>query len=108
MNNDALNFVTNNLGFVQGSHVVSNGERFYRKTNDRGPGSLYVIVHFENNGEPHLHLHCYVNGNNDLFTLSNLDAINKNKPFTPESDLFGSPGSIGMTLDHFINMINKI
>ena len=107
MKDDAINFAKDELNFMP--HYINGSSRFYGSKDDQGVGSLYIVVHNEANGEPHLHLHYYINGNNDGFSLSDQITRKNGKLFTPIIDLFGINGqnNISMSLDHFAKIISN-
>ena len=109
---DALNFASTN--YFTDSALVKTDKPYYEYMQNIKEGSLFMVVHYYDNSQNHMHIHCYVSGSDAFQNSQSMGA--KSGPF---ADLFfntdpvnlkqlTSPRhSIAMSIDYFRNLIEK-
>ena len=103
MKQDAIAFAREIMGPMV--VPVSTIERYYDKTQIKD-GALFIAVHFNDNSQGHMHLHCYLCGS-DNFNNTFADPKTTIK-FGPTSDLFFKDGlSIALSIDYFRQLIEN-
>ncbi len=98
---DAITFASM---LLQGKDIryvepINNGKSYSGVAKFNTIGCLYIVIHFEKNSRPHMHLHCYVTGDTSAF---------RNKKDTAIMDDLFNDKSIAMTLECFRNLINNV
>lgn len=89
MVNDAFRFAREILKInVNYKRPTVDGGMLYDE-NNIDKNTLCIVVHIGDNSMPHVHLHCYINGNDDKFVFTQK---NKKTGYGPRDDLFINTG----------------
>jgi Pyruvate/2-oxoacid:ferredoxin oxidoreductase delta subunit len=62
---DAFRFAKQKMG-IDVKYVYPSNHYIYNEKEDKGENNLYIVVHFKDNGKNHMHLHCFISGDNNF------------------------------------------